>query len=134
MTARTQTKQYGHFLVKWDGNGKETEYLVVQRSKILDEGRIKFGETYNTICGDSSATDADDVQVIATGEWLEMRKLLKVHQDAQTSPDKSSEVSLPDSPQPSKRRRLISKDYSYCYKTRSKSNQLGRWYYRLRCY
>ena len=103
MTARTQTKEYGHFLVKWGGNGKETEYLVVQRSKILAEGRIKVGETYNTIWGDSSA-DADDAQVIATGEWLEMRKLLKVHQDGQTSPDKSSEESSPDSPQPSKRK------------------------------
>lgn len=49
MTARTQTKEYGHFLVKWGGNGKETEYLLVQRSKILAEGRIYVGETYNTI-------------------------------------------------------------------------------------
>ena len=38
-----------------------------------------------------------------------MRKLLKVHQDGQTLPDKSSEESSPDSPHPSKRRRLTSK-------------------------
>ena len=38
-----------------------------------------------------------------------MRKLLKVHQDGQASPDKSSEESSPDSPQPSNRRRLTSK-------------------------
>jgi hypothetical protein len=38
-----------------------------------------------------------------------MRKLLKVHQDGQASPGKSSEESSPDPPQSSNRRRLTSK-------------------------
>jgi hypothetical protein len=48
MTARANTKEYSHFLVKWD-SGDEPEYLVVPRSKILSEGRIKLQERYNTI-------------------------------------------------------------------------------------
>jgi hypothetical protein len=65
MTARADTKEYSHFLVKWD-SGDEPEYLVIPRSKILSEGRIKLQERYNTIWGDST-TDADDALVISTG-------------------------------------------------------------------
>lgn len=50
-----------------------------------------------------------------------MRKLLKVHQDGQTTPDKSNEDSLPDSPQASKRRRLTTK--TTCTVTKPKQKQ-----------
>ena len=81
MTARADTKEYSHFLVKWD-SGDEPEYLVIPRSKILSEGRIKLQERYNTIWGDST-TDADDALVISTGDWLDMRKFLKTYQNAE---------------------------------------------------
>ena len=50
-----------------------------------------------------------------------MRKLLKVHQDGQASPDKSSEESSPDSPQPSNRRTLTSKTICTAKKPEAKA-------------
>jgi hypothetical protein len=108
MTARADTKEYSHFLVKWD-SGDEPEYLVVPRSKILSEGRIKLQERYNTIWGDST-TDADDALVISTGDWLDLRKLLKTYQNAEPdSPDSisSSSSSSPELhvPQPERQKK-----------------------------
>ncbi|VDI74212.1 Hypothetical predicted protein [Mytilus galloprovincialis] len=113
MTARTITKEYSHYLVKW-GSQDQTELLVVPRSKILAEGRIKIGDIYNTIWGDSSA-EADEAEMIATGERLEMRKQLKLYKDALptdaspvSSPSsiaKSTDDSSPDVPPPPKRKR-----------------------------
>ncbi|VDI58525.1 Hypothetical predicted protein [Mytilus galloprovincialis] len=115
MTARTITKEYSHYLVKW-GSQDQTELLVVPRSKILAEGRIKIGETYNTIWGDSSA-EADEAEMIATGEWLEMRKQLKLYKDAlptdaspESSPSpiaKSTDDSSPDVPPPPPKRQRV---------------------------
>lgn len=96
MTARANTKEYSHFLVKWD-SGDEPEYLVVPRSQILSEGRIKLQERYNTIWGDST-TDADDALVISTGDWLDLRKLLKTYQNAE--PDSPDSISLYSSSSP----------------------------------
>lgn len=49
------------------GYPRPAEQLVVPRSKMVDEGRKKIGDNYNTISGDSSAV-ADEAEMIATGE------------------------------------------------------------------
>ena len=96
MTARANTKEYSHFLVKWD-SGDEPEYLVVPGSKILSEGRFKLQERYNTIWGDST-TDAVDALAIFTGDWLDTRKLLKTYQNAE--PDSPDSISSSSSSSP----------------------------------
>lgn len=62
------------------GYPRPAEQLVVPRSKMVDEGRKKIGDNYNTISGDSSAV-ADEAEMIATGEWLEWKKQLKIYKD-----------------------------------------------------
>lgn len=112
MTARTITKEYGHFLVKWGGQGKKIEYHVVPRSKVLAEGRIRVGDVHNTIWGDTS-TEAAYAEILNTGEWLEMRKDLKNYTEKPsdtppvlTSPESpTSSYHSPDVPPPPARKR-----------------------------
>ena len=69
MSARNFTKEYNHFLVRFG----DSEYHVVQRCKITTDGRVKVGETYNTIWGVNDS-DNDQAVVVTTGEWIDMRQ------------------------------------------------------------
>lgn len=96
MTVGNITKEYGHFLVKF-GKGQSAEYHVVPRSKIIAEGHIKIGDTYNTIWG--SSAKSDDAEIISTGEWLDMRKLLrtKIEESSQSTHDSANQSSNSES-------------------------------------
>ncbi|XP_050405542.2 uncharacterized protein LOC126821182 [Patella vulgata] len=66
---RNQTKEYSHYLVKFDDGG----LLIVPRSRILEEGRIaengKYKVQYN------KPEDVSDAVIIKTGDYLTLSRL-----------------------------------------------------------
>ena len=113
MTSRTSTREFSDFLVQFVD---DEAYLVVPKSRILTDCRIRVGFTYDVVWGQPH--EFEKAVILATGEWLElthqMNQLKKgrdaLIQTSDTSPEQSPEKSpetTPDQapePQPKKRR------------------------------
>ena len=113
MTSRTSTREFSDFLVQFVD---DEAYLVVPKSRILTDCRIRVGFTYDVVWGQPH--EFENAVILATGEWLElthqMNQLKKgrdaLIQTSDTSPEQSPEKSpetTPDQapePQPKKRR------------------------------
>jgi len=72
MSYRELTKEPSHFLVHFN---IDNTHHVSPRHKIDFDGRVKIGNTYSVIWGRTNE-EIDQADVIGSGTWLEMRKLL----------------------------------------------------------
>jgi hypothetical protein len=70
MSSRSVTREFGHFLVKFE---VDESYYVCPRIKVLTDGRVRIGETYNVVWGKSD-DDFDLADILDSGDWLDMRK------------------------------------------------------------
>lgn len=95
MTSRSITREYNDFLVQFE---EDKSILVVPRSRILTDRRVRVGETHNTVWG--QAHEFDLAVVLATGEWLDLTRQmneLKRKRDYDHPPEQCSIPASPDS-------------------------------------
>lgn len=79
MSSRAATREYSHFLVKYD----DSILYTCPRVKILTDGRVRIGSQYPVIYGNST-DQPETALVVDTGDYLQMKK-------------KEAELSEPDS-------------------------------------
>jgi hypothetical protein len=69
MSSRAATREYIHFLVKYD----DSILYTCSRIKIQTDGRVRIGSRYPVIYGNS--TDQPEMStVVDTGDYLQMKK------------------------------------------------------------
>lgn len=68
MFSRSNTKEFTNFLVLFDDDLQK----VVNRSKILNDGRVRVNDRYTVIWGNPDQADA--AKIIATGEWIDLTR------------------------------------------------------------
>jgi hypothetical protein len=105
MSSRIATREFGHFLVKFE---VDDLYYVITRIKILTEGRVRMGEYYNVVWGKTD-DEADIAEVLDTGDWLDMRKKMTELEVQLNSPVSSPSPSPPESLSQLKRKRPAAK-------------------------
>jgi hypothetical protein len=105
MSSRIATREFGHFLVKFE---VDDLYYVITRIKILTEGRVRMGEYYNVVWGKTD-DEADIAEVLDTGDWLDMRKKMTELEVQLNSPVSSPPPSPPESPSQLKIKRPAAK-------------------------
>ncbi|XP_076088782.1 uncharacterized protein LOC143059177 [Mytilus galloprovincialis] len=88
MAIRAATREFSHFLVKYDD---DTIYTC-PRIKIVTEGRVRIGERYPVIYGTSS-DNPETAEILDTGDYILMKQKETEHAVAPSSP-----LSSPDSP------------------------------------
>lgn len=76
------TREFGHFLVKFE---VDDSYYVCPRIKVLTDGRVRIGETYNVVWGKSD-DDSDLAEILDSGDWLDMRKKMSELEQDSSSP------------------------------------------------
>ena len=115
MTSRISTREFSDFLVQFVD---DEAYLVVPKSRILTDCRIRVGLTYDVVWGQPH--EFEKAIILATGEWLELThqmNQLKKGRDAPThtsdtspeqSPEKSPETTPDQSPEPQPKKRRVS--------------------------
>ena len=95
MSSRAATREYSHFLVKYDD---DTLYTC-GRVKIITEGRVRVGERYEVVYG-TSTNNNEYATVIDTGDYLQMKNKEAELRDAQYSPSNSAPASPASSESP----------------------------------
>lgn len=68
MFSRSNTKEFTNFLVLFDDDLQK----VVNRSKILTDGRVRVNDRYTVIWGNTD--QADEAKIIVTGEWIDLTR------------------------------------------------------------
>ena len=72
MFSRSNTKVFTNFLVLLDDNLQK----VVNRSKILTDGRVRVNDRYTVIWGNSD--QADEATILGTGEWIDLTRKMNI--------------------------------------------------------
>lgn len=67
MTSRTSTREFSDFLFPFVD---DEAYLVVPKSTILTDGRIRLVLTHDVVLGQPH--EFEKAIILATGEWLEL--------------------------------------------------------------
>ena len=111
MSSRSVTREFGHFLVKFE---VDDSYYVCPRIKVLTDGRVRIGETYNVVWGKSD-DDSDFAKILDSGDWLDLRKKMF---------EKEQESSSPTSPLQAKRKMPASKSNGPSKKQKAEANPL----------
>jgi hypothetical protein len=111
MSSRSVTREFGHFLVKFE---VDDSYYVCPRIKVLTDGRVRIGETYNVVWGKSD-DDSDFAEILDSGDWLDLRKKMF---------EKEQDSSSPTSPLQAKRKMPASKSNGPSKKQKAEANLL----------
>jgi len=85
----------------------DDSYYACPRIKVLTDGRVRIGETYNVVWGKSD-DDSDLVDIFDSGDWLDMRKKMSEIEQDSSSPLHQTNRKMPasNSNGPSKNRKL----------------------------
>jgi len=89
MTSRNSTREFRDF--------DDEAYLVVPKSRILTDCRIRVGLTYAVIC--SQPQQFEKTFILATGEWLELTHQINQLKKGLDAPTHTSDTSPEQSPE-----------------------------------
>ncbi|VDI52374.1 Hypothetical predicted protein [Mytilus galloprovincialis] len=122
MATRAATREFSHFLVRYD----DGTLYTCPRVKVNIEGRVRIGERYPVTYG-SSVETPETAEVLDTGDYILMKSREKELNITSPSlpPTPSSPESLPPSPFKIRKRKLIGRTDNKPKKARQEAVMLS---------